>query len=78
MNLDASKLKTILLYMCTKHLLLLIIRVMNVQLNDNVDVFKWTLHQNGLFYSLSLYDINKQWDSPNKQDSLKNEDTFEN
>jgi hypothetical protein len=78
MNLDASKLETNLLYMCTKHLLLLIIRVMNVQLNDNVDVLEWTLHQNGLFYSLSLYDINKQWDSPNKQDSLKNEDTFEN
>jgi hypothetical protein len=28
---------------------------MNVQLNDNADVFEWNLHQNGLYSVHSLY-----------------------
>jgi hypothetical protein len=33
----------------------LILRVMNIQLNDNADAFRWNLHQNGLYYVHSLY-----------------------
>jgi hypothetical protein len=33
----------------------LVLRVMNVQLNDSNDIFKWNLHQNGQYSVHSLY-----------------------
>jgi hypothetical protein len=66
---------------CDNNLILwsdLILRVMNVQLIDREDVFKWNLHQNSQFsiHSLYLPLINNGFVHTNTR--LENEGTFEN